>query len=182
MPDTKLDNLNRWTESDQPGKWVGAHSGQWTYSEWMALLDELKSGSFWPMSPDDIGAHLESLAKDYRQKRERILNSGKKIALASPFWSYVAGLSIVGLASGFFAGASHTELHHLLSLSRQLCPPRAGCRVLFKSPRFVPFKLKIHFPQSGSAGLADGKVFVCQSNNFRVFHHRLTPHRNEGFF
>ena len=101
MPDTKLENLKRWTESGQPGQWVGAHSGQWTYSEWMALLDELKAGPFWPMSPDDIGADLESLAKEYRQKREKILSGGKAIRLANALWWYVAGLAVVGLASAF---------------------------------------------------------------------------------
>ena len=110
MPDSKLDNLKRWTESGQPGQWVDAHSGQWTYSEWMTLLDELKAGPFWPMSPDDIGAHLESLAKDYRQKRETILSGRKEIPLANALWWYVAGLAVVGVASGFFAGASHTAI------------------------------------------------------------------------
>jgi hypothetical protein len=110
LPDTKLDNLKRWTESGQPGQWLDAHSGEWGYSEWMALLDDLKTGPFWPMSPDDIGAHLESLAKGYRQRRHQILNGGNEILLANAFWWYLAGLAVVGVASGFFAGASHTAI------------------------------------------------------------------------
>jgi hypothetical protein len=110
LPDKKLDNLKRWTESGQPGQWLDTHSGEWSYSEWMALLDELKTGPFWPMSPDDIGAHLESLAKEYRQKREQILNGRNDILLANALWWYVAGLAVVGVASGFFAGASHTAI------------------------------------------------------------------------
>ena len=60
MPDPKLDNLKRWIESGQAKEWVDAHSGQWSYSDWVTYLDELKASPFWPMSPDDIGFHIES--------------------------------------------------------------------------------------------------------------------------
>lgn len=110
MPAPTLDNLKRFIESRQAEQWVDAHSGQWSYSDWVKYLDELKSSPYWPMSRDDIGAHLESIAKQYRDKREQILSGGKAIPLSNAFWWYVAGLAVVGLASGFFAGASHTAI------------------------------------------------------------------------
>jgi hypothetical protein len=74
------------------------------------------------------------------------------------------------------------KLHYLLSLSRQLGPPRARFRILFESPQFVPFKLKVHFPQSGSAGPTDWKFLVAQGYNFRIFHHHLSLDQNESLF
>ena len=81
MPAPTLDNLKRFIESRQAEQWVDAHSGQWSYSDWVKYLDELKSSPYWPMSRDDIGAHLESIAKQYRDKREQILSGGKAIPL-----------------------------------------------------------------------------------------------------
>ena len=67
MANTTLDNLKRWMESGSPEQWVDAHAGRWSYSDWLALLAQLQQGEYWPMSEDDIGAHLESLAAQYRQ-------------------------------------------------------------------------------------------------------------------
>lgn len=110
MPDPKLDNLKRWKESGQAEQWVDAHSGQWSFSDWVKYLDELKASPFWPMSPDDIGSHIESLARQYRQNREKIFGTAEKSSPPGALWWYVGGLAVVGLASGFFAGASHTPI------------------------------------------------------------------------
>jgi hypothetical protein len=110
LPDPKLDNLKRWSESGHAEQWVDTHAGQWSYSDWVAYLDELKASPFWPMSPDDIGARLESVAKQYRQKRNQIVSRSNDGPPADALWWYVGGLAVVGLASGFFAGASHTPI------------------------------------------------------------------------
>jgi hypothetical protein len=101
LPDTKLDNLKRWIESSQRDQWVDKHSGHWGDSEWILLLDEIKAGPYWPMSPDDIGLHLESVGREYREKRNQILGAGQAIPLANAFWWYVAGLAVVVLRRGF---------------------------------------------------------------------------------
>jgi hypothetical protein len=110
LPDPKLDNLKRWSESGQAEQWVDAHGGQWSYSDWVAYLDELKAGPFWPMTPDDIGAQLEALAKQFRQKRGQIVVLSNYAPPSDALWWYVGGLAVVGLTSGFFAGASHTPI------------------------------------------------------------------------
>lgn len=110
LSDPKLDNLKRWMESGQADQWVEAHSSQWSYSEWLTFLDELKAGSYWPMSPDDIGCHIESLARQYREQRTEILARIDHVALRRAIWWYLTGLAVVGAASGFFAGASHTPI------------------------------------------------------------------------
>lgn len=110
MPDAKLDNLKRWMKSGEPGKWVETKGGQWTYTEWMALLDQLKASAYWPMNSDDAGAHLDSLARQYREKREQILRGSKPVTLSDAFSWYAGGLAVVGLASGFFAGSSRTPV------------------------------------------------------------------------
>jgi hypothetical protein len=74
------------------------------------------------------------------------------------------------------------KLHYPLSLSRQPCPPRARFRVLFKAAQLVPFKLKVDFPQSGSAGPTDWKFLFAQRDNFGVFQHHLSPDQNESLF
>ena len=110
VPYPKLDNLDRWIKSGQADRWVGEHSGEWNDSEWAVLLEELKAGPYWPMSPDDVGLHLELLSKQYRKERERILRGSETSPIERALWWYAAGLAIVGLASGFFAGASHTPI------------------------------------------------------------------------
>lgn len=111
MADARLDNLKRWMESETPEQWVDAHNGRWAYSDWLALLDQLRQGEYWPMSEEDIGAHLQSLAADYRRRRNEIPPSAAATAPAGKALAwYVGGLSIIGLTSGFFAGASHTPI------------------------------------------------------------------------
>ncbi|MGD1277141.1 MAG: ankyrin repeat domain-containing protein [Tepidisphaeraceae bacterium] len=56
-------NLARWERSAYPRKWVDDHRGQWTHSDWLQLLQELKQTDFWPMEPDAIGRVLEEHKK-----------------------------------------------------------------------------------------------------------------------
>jgi hypothetical protein len=105
-----LDNLNRWIRSGQADTWVALHSGEWNDTDWATLLEELKRGPFWPMPPDDVGQHLESLVRRYRARRSQVLAKGDKGPLEQALCWYVVGLAVVALASGFFAGASHTPI------------------------------------------------------------------------
>jgi len=110
LPDPKLDNLKRWIDSKEADAWVESHSGVWSYSEWMAFLEELKAGAYWPMPLDDVESHLESLTRKYRDVHTQILAGADETALRPAMRWYVAGLAVVGLATGFFAGASHTPI------------------------------------------------------------------------
>ena len=51
-------------------------------------------GTYWPMLQDDIGARLESLGRQYREKRWQILGGRNAISLANAFWWYVEGLDL----------------------------------------------------------------------------------------
>ncbi len=111
MPVTQLDNLKRWIASEHPGQWVDEHGGRWNHSDWLALMLQLQEGAYWPMVADDVGAHLELLATKYRQERDELVKpTVTSEAVDEAFRWYVAGLSLVGLASGYFAGASHTPI------------------------------------------------------------------------
>ena len=81
-----------------------------SYSDWVAYLDELKAVPFWPYAPDDVGARLEALAKPFRHKRGQIVGLSNVAPSPDALWWYVGGLAVVGLASGFFAGASYTPI------------------------------------------------------------------------
>jgi hypothetical protein len=110
VPNSMLENIEKWVESGHAERWVDAHSGQWNHAKWLALLDELKTGPYWPMAPDDVGAHIESVGREYRQKHAGILGRVADASLLAALRRYVAGLAVVGLASGFFAGASHAPI------------------------------------------------------------------------
>lgn len=62
---SEADNLRRWRESGQARAWVEARRGQWGHAEWLALLDELKRSSFWPMEPDAVGQVLEAAKHEW---------------------------------------------------------------------------------------------------------------------
>lgn len=59
------DNLRRWRESGQLRAWVEARQGRWDHATWLALLDELKQSSFWPMDPDGVGLALEDAKREW---------------------------------------------------------------------------------------------------------------------
>ncbi|HEY7154002.1 MAG TPA: hypothetical protein VH575_08615 [Gemmataceae bacterium] len=62
--DPETDNLRRWRESGQARAWVETHQGRWDHNDWLALLDELKRSSFWPMHPDAVGLTLEEIQRE----------------------------------------------------------------------------------------------------------------------
>jgi hypothetical protein len=60
----EAENLKRWRESGRARAWVEARGGRWDHAAWLALLDELRGSSFWPMDPDAVGLVLE---EEHRQ-------------------------------------------------------------------------------------------------------------------
>jgi hypothetical protein len=64
--DRGAENLRRWRESGQAKAWVAAHRGQWNHDDWLALLEELKRSSFWPMPPDAVGLTLEETRREWQ--------------------------------------------------------------------------------------------------------------------
>jgi hypothetical protein len=66
--DPQAENLRRWRESGQPRAWVEARQGQWDHDAWLALLDDLKGSSFWPLDPNAVGLVLEE-ARHERLRR-----------------------------------------------------------------------------------------------------------------
>ncbi len=65
IPDPEADNLRRWRESGQAWAWVEAQGGRWDHDAWLALLDDLKRSSFWPMHPDAVGLALEEIRREW---------------------------------------------------------------------------------------------------------------------
>ena len=61
----EAENLRRWRQSGGPRSWVESHHGHWGHTEWLALLDELRRGPFWPMHPDEVGAVLEEHKREW---------------------------------------------------------------------------------------------------------------------
>jgi hypothetical protein len=66
--DPQAENLRRWRESGQPRVWVEARQGQWNHDAWLALLDDLKKSSFWPMNPDEVGLVLEETRREWLRR------------------------------------------------------------------------------------------------------------------
>ncbi len=67
-PASEAENLRRWRDSGRPRAWVEAHQGQWGHGEWLALLEELKRSSYWPMQPDAVGAALEEAKREWLRR------------------------------------------------------------------------------------------------------------------
>src|SRR5277367_3975467 len=109
MP-AQIENLKRWIESRQADDWVADNGAKWGHAEWLALLDRLKAGPYWPMAEEDVGAYLEVAARKYRRRRDRTVGKTKDDVLGTALWWYVTGLAVIGLAGGFFAGASRTPI------------------------------------------------------------------------
>jgi hypothetical protein len=64
----EADNLRRWKESGQARVWFEAHQSGWNHADWLALLEQLKHSSFWPMQPDAVGMMLEETKREWLQR------------------------------------------------------------------------------------------------------------------
>lgn len=72
-------NIRRWTSSGEPKAWVSAHQGRWHHQDWLALLDGLRSTSYWPMNEPDIGRILEETRASYFRELVRKLEEAVKL-------------------------------------------------------------------------------------------------------
>src|SRR5207248_1451318 len=61
----KRENLSRWIASGHPSIWVTEHNCAWNHSDWLSLLELLRSSQYWPVELDRVGLVLEQL-KDKR--------------------------------------------------------------------------------------------------------------------
>jgi nucleoid DNA-binding protein len=68
IPSPETENLRRWKDSGQARAWVETHQGHWDHSQWIALLEELKSSPFWPLKQEEIGVALEEVKKEMRNE------------------------------------------------------------------------------------------------------------------
>jgi hypothetical protein len=64
----EAENLRKWRESGQVRSWVQARHGTWGHTDWLALLDDLRRSSFWPMDPDAVGLVLEEEKRQWGQR------------------------------------------------------------------------------------------------------------------
>ena len=62
------ENLRRWRESGQARAWVEERQGCWNHDDWLALLEELKCSSLWPMNADAVGLTLEEAKREWLQR------------------------------------------------------------------------------------------------------------------
>jgi hypothetical protein len=62
------ENLRRWRESGQARAWVEARQGCWNHDDWLALLEELKGSSLWPMKADAVGLMLEETKREWLRR------------------------------------------------------------------------------------------------------------------
>jgi hypothetical protein len=62
------ENLRRWRESGQARAWVEQRQGCWNHDDWLALLEELKCSSLWPMKADAVGQALEETKREWLQR------------------------------------------------------------------------------------------------------------------
>ncbi len=46
-------------------RWVEARAGRWTHDDWLGLLDELRTGGFWPADLAAVGAVLEEVRAEW---------------------------------------------------------------------------------------------------------------------
>jgi hypothetical protein len=58
-------NLRRWEESGEAYRWVEAHRGEWTHTDWLRLVASLERSAFWPVDPQVVGAVLEQAKLRY---------------------------------------------------------------------------------------------------------------------
>jgi hypothetical protein len=103
------DKLQSWIRSGEPQRWVADHSGRWGNEEWHSLLELVRTGPFGPLEEHDVRLVIEVTAAEY----QRSLITGAPIEQSIPapsIRSYAVGLAVVGLASGFLAGASSTPI------------------------------------------------------------------------
>lgn len=109
-PWIEAENLRRWQEAGGPKKWAEDHAGQWSEGRWNALVDALRAGPYWPMPEAEIRLQAASAAWKHLDERERRQGESLNNALARPARWYATGLAVIGLACGFFAGASATPV------------------------------------------------------------------------
>ena len=65
---TEDENLRQWRESGHARAWVEQRKGRWNHDDWLALLEELKGSSWWPMSVDAVGLTLEETKRQWLQR------------------------------------------------------------------------------------------------------------------
>jgi hypothetical protein len=68
LASTEDENLRRWRESGQARAWVEQRKGRWNHDDWLALLEELKGSSWWPMRIDAVGLTLEETKRQWLQR------------------------------------------------------------------------------------------------------------------
>lgn len=61
---TRYGNLRRWRGSGQPGRWIESRRGQWSQSDWLALVESLRGSDFWPLDPDAVRGVLDEVKSE----------------------------------------------------------------------------------------------------------------------
>jgi formylglycine-generating enzyme required for sulfatase activity len=62
-------NVQKWRGTGEADRWVTAKNGKWDHGDWLALVEQLKRGSCWPMGESEIGTEVEA-ARGRWQARE----------------------------------------------------------------------------------------------------------------
>src|SRR5215469_3287685 len=97
---TEEARLQEWIRSGEPAKWVSDHAGTWTEDAWLEFLGTACRGPQGPFREGDVKVVVKVLKADYLRRR----------AEQPSVLAYALGLGIIGIAAGFFAGASSTPI------------------------------------------------------------------------
>jgi hypothetical protein len=97
---TEEARLHEWIRSGEPAKWVSDHLGGWSEDEWLEFLTSACRDPYGPLREDDVKIVVEVFKADFLRRR----------AEPPSVLAYALGLAIIGLAAGFFAGASSTPI------------------------------------------------------------------------
>jgi hypothetical protein len=64
----EAENLRRWQTTGQARAWVEARRGSWNHDDWLALLEELRRSSYWPLRPEEVGLALEDAKREWLRR------------------------------------------------------------------------------------------------------------------
>ncbi|HEX4611741.1 MAG TPA: serine/threonine-protein kinase, partial [Urbifossiella sp.] len=67
----RAERLELWKRSGQPQAWVERHLDGWDHSHFTALVADLTSSPYWPLTADEIGGVLDGLCDRLRADRDR---------------------------------------------------------------------------------------------------------------
>lgn len=105
------DRLKKWIDSGEPDEWIATHWFRAADQKFEDFIKKLHDGRYWPMPETRIRSYLWKRAARYVRLSlsDTDKHNNNRRRMTSVIW-YVLGISIVGLACGFFTGGSSTPV------------------------------------------------------------------------